>query len=68
MEGAYGLREEILLNLLGKCTSVKTVRLCLLLSQELNLPFADALLSANLTSKGKGAWVSRIPEGWLVLK
>jgi hypothetical protein len=68
MEGAYGLREEVLLNLLGQCTSVKTVRLCLMLSRELSLPFADALFSANLPTKGQGAWVSKTPEGWLVLK
>jgi hypothetical protein len=68
MEGAYGLREEVLLNLLGQCTSVKTVRLCLMLSRDLSLPFADALLSADLPTKGKGAWVSKTPEGWLVLK
>ena len=54
MEGAYGLREEVLLSLLGQCTSVKTVRLCLLLSRELSLPFADALFSADLPTKGKG--------------
>lgn len=68
MEGAYGMREEILLALLGRCTSVKTVRLCLLLSRELHLPFADALFAAELPTKGKGAWVTRTPEGWLVLK
>ena len=68
MEGAYGLREEVLLNLLGLCTSVKTVRLCLLVSGELSLPFADALFAAELPTKGKGAWVSKTPEGWLVLK
>jgi hypothetical protein len=68
MEGAYGMREEVLLTLLGHCTSVKTVRLCLLLSQELGLPFSSALLDADLPTKGKGAWVSKTPEGWLVLK
>lgn len=68
MEGAYGMREDVLLPLLAQCTSVKTVRLCLMLSRELNLPFADALFSANLPTKGKGAWVSKTPEGWLVLK
>lgn len=68
MEGAYGLREEVLLNLLGHCTSVKTVRLCLLLSRELGLPFADALFATDLPTKGKGAWVSKTPEGWLILK
>lgn len=68
MEGAYSMREEILLTLLGRCTSVKTVRLCLLLSKELRLPFADALFAAELPTKGKGAWVTKTPEGWLVLK
>ena len=68
MEGAYGLREEVLLELLRRCASVKTVRLCLLLSRELNLPFADALFSADLPTKGNGSWVSKTPEGWLVLK
>jgi len=68
MEGAYGMRAEVLLTLLERCTSVKTVRLCLLLSRELRLPFADALFAADLPSKGKGAWVSKTPEGWLVLK
>lgn len=68
MEGAYGMREEVLLRLLAHCTSVKTVRLCLLLSRELGLPFSDALFTADLPTKGKGAWVSKTPEGWLVLK
>ncbi len=67
-EGAYGLREEVLLNLLSQCSSVKTVRLCLLLSTQLGLPFAQALLAADLPAKGTGAWVSKTPEGWLVLK
>jgi hypothetical protein len=68
MEGAYGMREEVLLTLLEHCTSVKTVRLCLLLSRELRLPFADTLFAADLPTKGKGAWVSKTPDGWLVLK
>ena len=62
------MREEVLLTLLGRCTSVKTVRLSLLLSKDLNLPFADALFAADLPTKGKGAWVTKTPEGWLVLK
>lgn len=68
MEGAYGMREEVLLVLLNKCMNVKTVRLCLLLSRELRLPFAEALFSANLPTKGDGAWVTKTPEGWLILK
>ncbi|MDD5030643.1 MAG: type IV toxin-antitoxin system AbiEi family antitoxin domain-containing protein [Rhodoferax sp.] len=68
MEGTYGLRDDVLLNLLAHCISVKTVRLSLLLSRELGLPFADALFGANLPTGGRGAWVSKTPEGWLVLK
>jgi hypothetical protein len=68
MEGAYSLREDILIALLQRCTSVKTVRLCLSLSRELGLPFAEALFSADLPKGGKGAWVTKTPEGWLVLK
>lgn len=68
MEGAYAMREEVMLTLLGRCTSVKAVRLCLLLSRELSLPFADALFAADLPTKGKGAWVTKTPEGWLILK
>ncbi|CAK0780989.1 Type IV toxin-antitoxin system AbiEi family antitoxin domain-containing protein [Gammaproteobacteria bacterium] len=68
MEGAYGLRVEVLLSLLEQCTSVKTVRLCLSISDELGLPFAEAIGSANLATKGQGAWISKTPEGWLVLK
>ena len=68
MEGSYSLREEVLIALLERCTSVKAVRLCLLLSRELGLPFFDAISLANLPKGGKGAWVSKTPEGWLVLK
>lgn len=68
MEGAYSLREDALLSLLQACVSVKTVRLCLTLSRELDLPFADALWAADLPRGGAGAWVSKTPEGWLVLK
>jgi hypothetical protein len=68
MERAYGMRADTLLRLLGQCKSVKTVRLCLRLSGEVDLPFAEALRAADLPTKGTGAWVSKTPEGWLVLK
>jgi len=68
MEGAYSLREDVLHGLLAQCTSVKTVRLCLWLSTDLGLPFAQALSSADLPATGSGTWVSKLPEGWLVLK
>lgn len=68
MEGAYSLREEVLIALLKRCTSIKVVRLCLSLSRELGLPFSDSLFLSNLPKGGNGAWVSKTPEGWLVLK
>lgn len=68
MEGAYSLRQEVLLQLLRACVSVKTVRLCLSLSRELALPFAEALWAADLPRGSAGAWVGKTPEGWLVLK
>lgn len=68
MEGAYSLREEVLITLLKRCTSVKVVRLCLSLSRELGLPYSESLFLSNLPKGGNGAWVSKTPEGWLVLK
>lgn len=68
MESAYSLREEVLIALLERCLSVKTVRLCLWLSRDLGLPFAEGLCSAALPTGGKSAWVGKTPEGWLVLE
>ena len=43
----------MLMNLLKRCTSVKTVRLCLLLGRELSLTWAGKLDEAALP-KGSG--------------
>ena len=55
-------------HLLTRCTSVKTVRLCLQLGRELALPWATKLDAAQLPTGSDRAWVSRSPDGLLVLK
>lgn len=67
-EGTYNLRAEVLQELLQHCASVKTVRLCLQLGRELSLPWAAKLDPATLPTGSKRPWVSRSPDGLLVLK
>ncbi len=67
-ESAYSLRADMLRELLQRCTSVKTVRLCLQLGRELSLPWAAKLDHAQLPTGSARAWVSRSADGLLVLK
>jgi hypothetical protein len=67
-ERAYTLRSDVLERLLKRCTSVKTVRLCLRLGHELSLPWASKLTPARLPTGSKRPWVSRSKDGILVLK
>lgn len=67
-ESSYTLRAEVLRDLLRCCTSVKTVRLCLHLGQELTLPWAARLDPAELPTGSDRPWVSRSADGLLVLK
>lgn len=62
------LRADVLRDLLQRCTSVKTVRLCLQLGRESFLPWAAELDAAQLPTGSDRPWVSRSPEGLLVLK
>jgi hypothetical protein len=68
MESTYNFRADVLLDLLKVCTSVKTVRLCLQLGRELDLPWTTKLAAKRLPSGSKRAWVSRSGDGLLVLK
>ena len=68
VEGAYTLRADVLRALLQRCTSVKTVRLCLRLGREASMPWAAKLDSATLPTGSARPWVSRSAEGLLVLK
>lgn len=67
-ESTYSLRADVLRELLQHCTSVKTVRLCLLLGRELSLPWAAKLDPAQLPTGSDRSWVSRSADGLLVLK
>ncbi len=67
-EGTYNLRAEVLMELLKRCTSVKTVRLCLRLGRELSLPWVDKLDETALPKGSARAWISKSKDGLLVLK
>ncbi|SDF24244.1 type IV toxin-antitoxin system AbiEi family antitoxin domain-containing protein [Terriglobus roseus] len=68
MESTYSFRADVLGKLLKKCSSVKTVRLCLQLGNELSLPWVKKLKPAELPTGSDRPWVSRSKEGLLVLK
>ena len=67
-EGTYSLRAEVLMDLLKRCTSVKTVRLCLRLGRELALPWVDKLDEVVLPKGSARPWISKSKDGLLVLK
>ncbi len=68
VEIAYSLRADELRELLQRCTSVKTVRLCLQLGSEASLPWMDKLDPATLPTGSDRPWVSRSVDGLLVLE
>lgn len=68
MEGSYTLRADVLKELLMRCTSVKTVRLCLQLGRELKLNWASKLDAKKLPTGSDRPWVSKSKGGLLVLK
>ena len=68
VESSYSLRADVLRDLLKRCTSVKTVRLCLQLGRELSQPWADKLDPSQLPKGSDRPWVSRSAAGLLVLK
>jgi hypothetical protein len=67
-ESAYNLRADVLVELLERCTSVKTVRLALKFGGELSLPWSVKLKPKCLPTGGNGNWVSRSNGELLVLK
>ena len=68
VESAYSLRADVLRELLQRCTSVKTVRLCLQLGREAALPWVAKLDPAMLPTGSDRPWVSKSADGLLVLK
>ena len=67
-ESTHTLRADMLRELLQRCTSVKTVRLCLQLGREPSLPWAYKLDPATLPTGSKRPWVSKTADGLLILK
>ena len=67
-ESTYNLRADVIRKLLQRCTSVKTVRLCLQFGRELSLPWAKKLDPGTLPTGSKRPWVSKSADGLLVLK
>lgn len=68
VENTYNLRADVLRELLQRCTSVKTVRLCLQLGREGSLPWLAHLEPGALPKGSNRPWVSRSADGLLVLK
>lgn len=68
VESSYSLRADVLRELLMRCASVKTVRLCLQLGRELSQPWAGKLDPSELPTGSSRSWVGRSPDGFLVLK
>ena len=68
VESTYSLRGAVMQTLLQQCTSVKTVRLCLTLGRELNLPWLAKLDVASLPTGSTRPWVARMGDELLVLK
>jgi hypothetical protein len=63
-----GLRGDVLLDLLKRCASVKTVRLCLQLGREFQRAWLKELEPSLLPKGSDRAWVWRSADGLLVLK
>lgn len=69
MEGVRQLRMRHLSQLLACCRMVKAVRLCVIWSKELDLPWADQAREAASGRMGSGRWVARLKNGQtLILK
>lgn len=68
IESTYSFRADVLRQLLKRCTSVKTVRLCLQLGKERSQPWVAKLDPARLPTGSDRPWVSRSADGVLVLK
>lgn len=68
VESAYSLRADVLRDLLKRCLSVKTVRLCLQLGRELRQSWVSKLDPSKLPKGSDRPWVSRSADGLLVLK
>ena len=67
-QSTHTLRADVLQQLLRSCTSIKTVRLCLQLGNELGLAWVKKLVTDELPLGSARPWVSRSTSGLLILK
>jgi len=68
VESSYSLRADVLAELLKRCGSIKTVRLCLQLGRELSQPWVGKLDPSQFPKGSNRPWVGRSRDGLLVLK
>ncbi len=66
-EFTHTMRARVLRELLVRCVSVKTVRLCLQLGREAQTPWAEKLDASSLPTGSDTPWVARTRDGLLVL-
>ena len=67
MEGLRQLRTRHLKVLLAACRMVKAVRLCMVWSEELDLPWASQAREAAKGRMGTGRWVARLKDGRILI-
>lgn len=66
-DGLRNVRADVVGQLLGRCTSVKTIRLFLTWSRETELLDVDALIQRYRPNVGSDKrWMSRLPDGTLL--
>jgi hypothetical protein len=63
MEMTSSLRPEIMVALLRGCRQTKTMRLCILWSKELGLPWAEQARDAVADQLGNSRWIKPLPDG-----
>lgn len=68
LEGALGLRADVMSNLLQHCTSVKTVRLFMSVASKLSLPVYEEIKDQKFPVGSSSNWVWRTGGETLVLK
>jgi len=69
MEAARSLRYDVLRPLLGACRQQKAMRLCVVWSEELSLPWAEQARKATAGKIGHSRWILKTKTGQtLILK
>jgi hypothetical protein len=67
MEGARAVRADVVTTLLKNCHRVKVVRLCVLWSEQLGLPWAADAKKAAGNKQGRSRWTARLKDGTILV-